>query len=137
MSLGFTLTGIVGITRRNHAPRELSLEVRQSHGAIKVERAGDGVVLGEHGIVESGTSVIGVDEEVIKLGIAGARGLQVKFLGRFGDRGGQGRSGHKSEGCEELHLCDFLDCAGGRVGRHEEMIEANEPHYVEADVIVL
>ena len=34
LSLGFTLTGIVGITRRNHAPRELSLEVRQSHGAV-------------------------------------------------------------------------------------------------------
>ena len=103
-----TLTGIVGVTHGDHAPRELGLEISQGRGTIEIEGAGDRAVLGEHGVVESGTGVVAVHKEVIVLRVAGACGLEVEFLGRGGDGVGHDRGGHQSKSCEDLHF--GVDC---------------------------
>lgn len=113
------LTSIVGDAGRVHPPRERRVQVELDIGAVQGRLAGGFDIGGEDGVVEAGAGMVGVDIEIIMLGVGGARGLEVEGLGRFcvpGSMGGDGGccdgGDQQSERRKQLHFDEHVENEG-------------------------
>lgn len=105
------LTAIVRSAHHLHSPRERGVQIKLHTGVVQESPAGLAGVGGEHGIVQTGARVVGVDVEVVVSILGRVGGFEVEVL-RGGlcsavGPGDEGRSrdggGKESEGGEKLH----------------------------------
>lgn len=101
-------TSIIRISRHLQSPWKRRIQIKLHLGPIQKRRTALVGLSGEHGVVETGARVVGVDEEVVVVVVAGGvGGFEVEGFGRgrSGDEGGGGDGGgEEGEGGEEFHF---------------------------------